>query len=318
MLKFLLKDNVLLLVFIPFLIVTYLFLNESYSYFENKQHLNLGFWGDFSIQKIENYFIVLNVLTLSINAFLINFLFNKNGFYEKNSYIIAFLYVILLSYYQTFYILDGLLISQTFFILALNQIFKLDYNTEGKKVCFNVGFLVGISSTFFPPALLSLPILWMMVTRIRPLVFRELSLVFIGMLTPMIYAISYNYIFLKKIVIKILNSTDPYSQKEIVFLISLVLFSILVLISFIGIRAKSSKSSIRFRKNISILNLYLVFGIILGVLDWIFYQQYEWFCFIVIPIVLYLPFSYYMLKNAFISQLLFYVIFIFSVIKFFI
>lgn len=317
MLKFLLKDQLLILVILPALILAYLLINQQTQYFEVKSVLNFGLWGAFSLKSIENYFTYISGLVVLINAYLLNSIFNKNGFYEKNSYIIAVLYVILLSYYHTFYVIDGLLLSQTFIILGLFQLFNLDYSADARRIAFNVGFLIGLGVTLFPPLLIILPFLWFMFTRVRPFIFRELFLTAIGLSVPLIYALSYNYINFRKVEFQIIKPTETYSQKELIFLISLVLFSILVLSSIFGIQAKSRKSSIRFRKNIAILITLLLTGITLGILDWVLFKQYEWFCFIVIAISLFLPFSYYNSRFKFISYLLFYMTLLFSILKFY-
>lgn len=318
MLKFLLKDQLVILFLLPLLVFAYLLINRQTQYFEVKSVLNFGLWGVFTLKSIENYFTYLSGLVVLINAYLLNNIFNKNAFYEKNSYIIAVLYVILLSYYHTFYVFDGLLLSSCFVILALFQLLKLDYNTDARKNTFNAGFLIGFAVTLFPPLLIIFPFLWLMITRIRPFVFRELFLTIIGAGVPLIYAISYNYVCFKRVDFQIIKSTELYTQKKIIFLISLVLFSILVIGSIFGIQAKSTKSSIRFRKNITMLIILLIFGIVLGLIDWIIFRQYEWFCFIVIAIALFLPFSYYNNRFKFISYLLFYVTLLFSVLKFYI
>lgn len=318
MLKFLLKDQLLILVLLPLLVLAYLLINQQTQYFEVKSVLNFGLWGSFTLKSIEHYFTYISGLLVLINAYLLNNIFNKNGFYEKNSYIIAVLYVILLSYYHTFYVIDGLLLSQSFIILALFQLFKLDYSTDARRIAFNVGFLIGIGVTLFPPLLVILPFLWFMITRIRPFIFRELFLTIIGVGVPLIYAVSYNYIYFRKVEFQIIKSTESYTQKEFIFLGSLILFSILVLSSIFGIQAKSRKSSIRFRKNIAMLVTLLVLGIALGTVDWVVFKQYEWFCFIVIAIVLFLPFSYYNSRFKFVSYLLFYVTLLFSILKFYI
>jgi hypothetical protein len=317
MLKFLLKDQLLILVLLPVLVLVYLIVNQQTQYFEVKSILNFGLWGSFPLKSIENYFTYISGIVVVLNAYLLNYLFNKNNFYEKNSYIIAVLYVVLLSYYHTFYVVDGLLISQSFIILTLFQLFNLDYSVDARKISFNVGFLIGIAVTLFPPILLIMPFLWFMITRVRPFIFREWLLSIFGLCVPLLYAILYNFIYFDTLEFQLIKATESYTQKEIIFLVSLILFSILLLNSIFGIRTKSRKSSIRFRKNMAMLTALLVLGIVLGVMDWLVFMQYEWFCFIVIPIALFLPFSYYNNRFKFISYLLFYITIIFSILKFY-
>jgi hypothetical protein len=318
MLKWFLKDQLLILILIPILAFAYIFINENVNYFEIKPIINLGFWGTYSIKLFNNYFIYINVLIITFNSYLLNFIFNSNSFYEKNSYVVALLYLVLLSFYHSFYIFDGLLLAQTFIILGLYQLLKLDYNEDGRKKVFNIGIFIGLAGTIFTPILFYLPLIFIMITRIRPFIFRELFLTLIGSIIPLIYVISFNFIFDNKINLFLIQASESYSQKEIIFLSSLILFSLLLIMSLIGINTKAQKSSIRFRKNITILFLFLISGIGLGIINWIFFQQYEWFCFIVFPISLFLPFSYLNNRFKMVSTILFYITFSISVIKFFI
>ncbi len=318
MLRLFLGNQLFVLFLIPFLVFAYLFCNHSIGYFEYTTSLDLGFWGLVKVKEIANYLPWLSGILICLNAYILNYFFNSNGFYEKNSYIVSLLYVILLSYYRSFYYADGLLLAQTFILLAIMLIFKLEYNSDGRKISFNFGFFFGIAVTFHPALIFILPFLWIMMTRIRPFVFREIILVLFGMIIPILYSLLLAFYVNKEINFNFIESTKRYSQKELIFLVSLVLFALLLLSSWIGIRNKTAKSSIRFRKNTQVLYLFFWFSFALGIVDWVFYQQYEWFCYSVIPIALFLPFSYLNVKSKFIPYLLFYSIFIFSVIKFFI
>jgi hypothetical protein len=318
MLRIFLGNQIAVLFLIPLIVIVYLFSNHYFAYFEYTTSLDLGLWGLIKVKLIENYLPWLSGILVCLNAYILNYFFNTNGFYDKNSYVVSLLYVILLSYYRSFYYADGLLLAQTFILLGLNVLFKLEYNADGKKLAFNFGFFFGLAATFHPALIFILPFLWLMMTRIRPFVFREVILVLMGLIVPLIYALLLAFYVNKEINFNFIESTKRYTQKELIFLVSLVLFAILLFTSWIGVRNKTMKSSIRFRKNSHILYWFLVFSILLGTIDWIFYQQYEWFSYSVIPLALFLPFSYLSVKFTAISYLLFYVTILFSVIKFFI
>lgn len=318
MLRIFLGNQLLVLFLIPLFVATYLFFNFRFDYFEYTSSLDLGFWGLVKFKLIENYLPWLSGVFVCLNAYFLNYFFNTNGFYEKNTYLVSLLYVILFSYYRSFYYADGLLFAHTFILLGLNILFKLEYNQDGKKIAFNFGFFFGLAISFHPALIFILPFLWIMMARIRPFVFRESVLVVLGLIVPLVYVLLLAFYVNKEINFNFIESTKRYTQKEVIFLISLGLFAILLFTSWIGVRNKTQKSSIRFRKNSQILNWFLAFTFLLGTIDWVFYQQYEWFCYSVIPIALFLPFSYLNVKYIFVSKALFYITLLFSVIKFFI
>ncbi|MES2588064.1 MAG: DUF6427 family protein [Bacteroidota bacterium] len=317
-LRLFLGNQLAVLFLIPLVVFGYLFCNHSIGYFEYTSSLDLGLWGLVKVKEIANYLPWLSGILVCLNAYLLNFFFNRNGFHEKNSYVVSLLYVILMSYYRSFYYADGLLLAHTFILIAFMLIFQLEYNQEGRKLSFNFGFFFGVAITFHPALIFILPFVWLMMTRIRPFVFREAILVCFGMAVPILYSLILAFYVNKEINFNFIESTKRYTQKELIFLVSLVLFALLLITSWVGIRNKTLKSSIRFRKNTQVLYLFLWFSIGLGTVDWIFYQQYEWFCYSTLPIALFLPFSYLNVKYTFISDILFYTVFGFSVIKFFI
>ena len=91
----------------------------------------------------------------------------------------------------------------------------------------------------------------------------------------------------------ILETAANYSQKQIIFLISMVLFSASAVLSVIGTRMKNSKSSIRFKKLTAIIYLNMVGGIVLGTVEIIKLGQYESFSVAMIALSLFLPFSFF-------------------------
>lgn len=319
MIKFFLDNRRIALLILPFFIAGYIVLNSYLNYFmiPTQVELDLGFWGMSSFPNFEGYQYLAGIVVY-INAVLLNNLFNINSFYEKNSYIISLLYVMLMSFYHSFYEIDGVIIAHFFSILSLYQLFKLESNTDGRKTVFNSGLLLGIASTFHPPLIFTAPILWIMITRIRPFIFRETILATAGFITPLLYGFYSVFIRKNEINWNFIETAVNYEQKQLIFLISLILFFVVSLLSIWGIRIKNKKSSIRFRKLTGIIYLKLLSGLILGTLEIIFLNQYEWYSFSVISLALFFPFSFFNKSTNAFASFFFYVIFIFSIAKFFI
>lgn len=322
MIRFFLGNQLVVLLFLPLVIAGYIILNSGLwnsetIFFEFSDFIDLGLWGrfrepDFYWMKFAPGVVVL------INALLLNFLFNTNTFYEKNSYIVSLLYVVLMSFYHSFYQIDGVLIAHFLLILSLFQLFRLENNLDGRKIAFNAGFLSGLAASFHPPLIFTLPILWMMITRIRPFVFRETLLSTVGFVVPLIYGFIFVFWNENQINWNFIETTINYTQKQIIFLSSMVLFVISALLSLLGMRIKNAKSSIRFRKLTSIIFLFLFIGVGLGTVEILFLDQYEWFSFGMISLALFLPFSFFHKSTQVFATILFYATFLFSIAKFFI
>lgn len=315
-------NNVIALILLPFLIAGYILLNQGFlgftnDFFELSSTIDLGLWGGVPSPPSIWVRIVSGAIIL-LNALGLNYLFNANVFYEKNTYIVSLLYVILMSFYHSFYQLDGVIIAQSFLILTLFQLFRLENNADGRATSFNAGFFFGIAASFHPSLIFVFPILWFMILRIRPFVLREMLLALVGFAVPLIYGFSYTLWKEEQINWNFIETSINYSQKQLIFLSSMALFIVAGLLSLYGLSTRNITSSIRFRKLTSIVLMFLLIGIGLGVIEIIFLKQYEWFSFTTISLALFLPFSFFYKSTQLFARMLFYVIFLFSIFKFFI
>ena len=137
------------LLFLPVLAAVYIALNVYFPYFQPEESAHFGFWGNFLSQSnwISQFLAPLLVLA---EAVLINSLFNRNEFMERNTYTPALLYVTCMSVFHCFYFLDGFAIAQFSVVMAVHQLFRLYQNEDGRRHVFNVGFWLGIACTFHP------------------------------------------------------------------------------------------------------------------------------------------------------------------------
>ena len=317
MIRLFLGNQLLVLLFLPFIVVGFAVLNYFTNYFEVLPVIDLGFWGKHSFYAVNTLYVLTSLLVL-INAVLANYLFNKNEFHDRNTYIIALFYVVLISFFHSAYQLDGILIAHFFLIIALFQMFRLENNADGRKWCFNTGLFLGIAGTFHPPLLGILPFLWLMILRIRPFVFREFLLSTLGFLLPLIYA--YVYITVNKHLIwsDFINIKTGDIQSNLVFWLIIAFFSILAFVSLITISYKTSKSSLRFKKLISILNLIMVVSILMGIVEFSGWGHFEWFSYFSIPLSFFMPFLFFSKSSSLVGNLLFYGMFSICIVKIFI
>ena len=327
MIRIFLGNQLLVLFLLPLVIGGYIMLNSGMLssetiFFEISQEVDLGLWGSFTLGNPNksgfNWLQFIPGVFVFLNALLLNFLFNINTFYDKNTYVVSLLYTVLMSFYHSFYQIDGVLIAHSFLILSLFQLFELENNLDGRKIAFNAGFLYGCAASFHPPLIFGFPMIWFMLTRIRPFVFRETFLSTIGFITPLIYGFMMILWNKNQINWNFIETSVNYTQKQFLFLISMALFAFSALLSLWGIRIKNAKSSIRFRKLTAIIFLLLFIGVGLGTVEILFLKQYEWFSFGMIALVLFLPFSFFYKATQMFATILFYTTFLFSIAKFFI
>jgi hypothetical protein len=98
----------------------------------------------------------------------------------------------------------------------------------------------------------------------------------------------------------------------------MVVFSILLTLSFFSLSARLQKSSIRLKKQIHIIWVLIVLAVFLGVVDFLFFKQIERFSLLMIPLSILLSYSFYHKNYGIVSTVVFYLTMLYSVLKFFI
>ncbi len=317
MVKLFLGNRAGVLLLIPILIYGYFLLNQQTNYYTYKTISNFGFWGE-SLILLPNIAAISSAILICFNAFGISWIYNTNEFFERNSYMSSLLYVVLLSFYHSFYSIDGLLIAHSCIIVMLFQFFKLNQNKDGRRNVFNGLFFAGIAATFHPPMIVVFPFILIMVWNVRPFVFREALLGLVAFIIPLIYAGTYLWYSGNVLEFKVLEQTTNYTNKQTDFLVTAVLFTLLFLLSIVSIRGRMQTSSIRLKKLVRILYWLLFIGLLFGVVDFLIYKQIERFSFLMLPLSFFLAFSFIHKTFGMMASILFYLTFAYSIIKFFI
>jgi len=316
MLKLFLSNRVFVVVLIPIHILVYLGLSLYTHQTETNAILNLGFFGLF---KSTTYIVAgVSFAFILVNALSLNFLFNKNEFYDRNMYAPSLLYVVLMSFYHSFYTMDGLLISHTFLILCVMQLFLLKQNEDGRKIVFNAAFFAGLAAVVHPPIILILPLLFFMMWFIRPFVLRESLLLITGFGIPLLYSAVYLVWLNTTIDIELIKQTTIYSDNLLNFYISFAVLTIFFLLGIVGVRQKMQKSAIRFKKFVWILWMLTLLGLLLGMVDFLWLGQLERFSIVLIPLCFFLPYTFVSKSWSSVGSFIFYLTLLYSFIKFFV
>ena len=310
------QNNPYILAFIPVTVIVLLILNMLFPYHLVENEVSFGLWGTLPGGKpILNALFSGTLITLS--AIAINALFNRNEFAEKNNFLPAILYVVYTSFFHSFYYIDGLVITQLFFILIIRQLLRLRQKDDGRKIVFNAGFLFGVACTFFPLFLFGLPFIFLIVWISRPFILRESALLLVGALLPFIYALVYLTFFQINIDIESFNS----SSKEVFVIDMWLIIGSLFLFFFMGIGTLLStmaSSSIRLKKVFRMILLFTVLTFGLFLLDALTYKKIQVLSLLFIPVAFVIPYSFGEAKLNKGASVVFYILFIFAITKFFV
>jgi hypothetical protein len=277
---------------------------------------SFGFWGDL-LNENELWGRIAAPGLILLNAILLNNLFNRNGFMEKNNYLSSLLYVVCKSFFHSFYFLSGFGLAETFLVLALYQFYKLDQNTDGRKAVFNASFLIGLGATFYPMMITCIPFLFWMIWVLRPFVFRESALAVVGFALPLVYGGFYGSFY----GISLNGDSFTSSSHELAFPDIFVIGGGIVVLTFAGIVPllhKLGQSSIRLKKLFRLNLLLSLYIALLASLEFFAYRKIEAISLLTGVLILFLPYAFGEGKLRSLPSFVFYLIFFFSVSKFFI
>jgi len=316
MIRLFFENNILVLFSLPFIIGIYFLLNFQTGNYLQSLTPDFGLWNIFFVG---NSIILkfLSFIIININALVLNRIFNKNEFLEKNSYVVALLYVVTMSFYNSFYTLDGLLLAHLFIILMFLQFLQIKQNIDARNLVFNGCFFAGIAATFHPPIIFGLPFFISMILIAKPFILREFLIGIIGFGIPL----AYGFIFLW--LENDSRSFSFFSQSKLVklhidFVITLIIIGILLSLSIFSLSARLQKSSLRLKKQIRIIWIFILLSIILGSINFFYFLQIEDFSLLMIPLSILLSYSFLNKDNGIVAAIVFYLTIFYSVIKFFI
>ena len=304
------------LVLLPILVVIYALLNLLFNYHVSSPISGFGFYGELLAE--ESIFSqILAPLLILLNALLLNTIFNRNGFMEKNNFLPALLYVVGKSYFHSYYFINGFGLAETFMILAFMQVFKLDQNSDGRKAVFNAAFFAGLAASFYPVLILFVPFLFLIVWILRPFILRESALLAVGFLIPLIYAGCYSTLF----GVPIRGSSFTGFPTEWKFPDLYVIAGGLLLLGFAAISPiaqKFGQTSIRLKKLFRVIAWMLLFYTLLSGLELLFLRKLDAPSFIIGWSAFFLSYGFGLKQVRQFPTFVFYLLLIFSVGKFFV
>lgn len=316
MVKLFLGNRSSALLLLPILVAMYSLVNFFHPYHAPILHSGFGFYGEWITEESLASRILAPFLIL-LNAALINAIFNRNGFMEKNNYLPALLYVVGKSYFHSFYFFNAVGVAETLLVLAFLHVFRLDQNLDGRKSVFNAAFFIGLAASIYPMLFLFVPALFFIIWVLRPFIFRESALTAVGFLIPLLYAGSFSTWF----GVPIRGETLMGATGEWKFPDLYVIGGGIALLLFAGagvIRQKLGQSSIRLKKLFRILFWTLFFFVLLGALEILLLKRIDTLSFVVGWTVFLITYSFGVKNLRQFPTIIFYLILIFSVGKFFI
>lgn len=292
----------------------YVGLNFYFPYHLPEEGAHFGFWGDFLPQTSWISQILAPAFVFG-EALLINSLFNRNDFLDRNTFTPALLYFTLMSAFHCFYFLDGFGVAQFCVIIALHQLYQLYQNEDGRRQVFNIGFWLGVACTFHPVLVLLLVVAFWLVWVIRPFVMRESILMVVGFLIPLMYGGFYSAWAGIKIQNEQITASSLELNIEDVIVIGGLTF-LFILLSLGTITRKFQQSSIRLKKLFRIILILINTTLLLTIFEYFFFHKKEALAMVFIPLMFVLPYAFGFKKLRDVTTIAFYFLLLFSLGRF--
>lgn len=258
---------------------------------------------------------VFAVAFLTLNGIVVNGIFNRNEFYTKNTYLPSIIYVIIACLFPFSVLFNGEALAHTFVILMISQLFRLKQNEDGRSASFFSAFYLAVAATLNPIYILMLPVLWISIARIRPIIIREYALTVLGVVVPMLYLFYVNPEFHKSLFV--FDAKLEYNQfNGFLLWILYATVTILLSLSYKRILARLPTSTLRYKRLLSVVVFVFSYVIITGVGTTYLYNTSYYFAAGAIVCALILPYSYFEKPMKNLAAPLFYLLVVVNTMKF--
>ncbi len=199
---------------------------------------------------------LIGLLLVIGEAFLLNFIVNENEVLEKQNYLPALFYIVFMSNNNAMLTLHPLLFGNLFILLAFHKLLSSYRKDNAFSQAFDAGLLISISTLFYFPFVVFLPLLGLALIIIRPFNWREWIISFFGAVIPYLFVITFyfwndrlDYLFYDKMFYQFIRE-KPIVDFPMTFYFMLgigwmvILFSIFKIILGVGIGSQRTKKSI--------------------------------------------------------------------------
>ena len=254
---------------------------------------------------------IMGVILLVLQALLFNKMIIEHHLLASKTYVPALIYILLMSCTPTLLFAHPALFSNFFLIIALNRLFAT-YRAESvfTKV-YDAGLYTGLASLFYLPALFMLPFLWVALAILRPFVWREWVISFMGLVTPYFFVFTYYYWFSE---LDVMAGFFEVNESLATNVQITVTHSIFVLAAGAGagllmgiktLRKELASSVVKVKNFYVVLNCFLIFSIIPVAVN--FNLQLFNFAAAGIPVSIYLSNFFSKTKHPVVEEIVFYI-----------
>ena len=150
-------------------------------------------------QRFEYFSSFCVLLLLFVQAILINMIAIKQKLFTKTNYLPGMCFLLFASIFISRIKMSDALIVNTILIWILSKLCVLQNAVKAKTLLFNIGFIFGIATLTFQPAIFFIILLFFALLLTRPFRLTEWIILVIGTITPYYFLESWLFLTGKKI-----------------------------------------------------------------------------------------------------------------------
>ncbi|MCC6251244.1 MAG: hypothetical protein IT238_02140 [Bacteroidia bacterium] len=253
--------------------------------------------------------IVALVLIIS-QAAILNLILNTFELMVEKTIFPGIIYCLLMSSSKPLLQFYPLLFANFFILLALLRIAQSYRVDVAFSHIFDASFFISIASLFYFPAVVIYPLVWVTLIVIRPFVWREWIISFIGLISPYLFVFTYyfwmnkiNFLLYDKIFYPSTDSLFLMEYQQLSFIVVNAVILLLTVISLIQITKGWPVNTI-FARNYLVVILWLL---VLSVLSYLMAPAYniKYLVIAAIPLAIFIANFFISSKRKIIADLLF-------------
>ncbi len=271
--------------------------------------INPNFFSKIIYDSVGTDGLIANLVALLLvftQAFILNKIVVSNKMRRTATYFPAVTYVLIASAIPEFLVLHPLHFANTFFIIAISQLFKSYRKYEVASELFNIGLCIAVSSMFYFSMNIFILFAILGLTIIRSFNLRELFIIFIGFIVP--YFLAGTYLFWTDSFDQFRNIWANFYFFDFNFTwntatyMELGWLSFIILLSIVNFQAFYYKTNIQIQKYINMV----YWALFIGFLSFIYQGNVTTGHLLILapPLAIFLAFSLLKIKNAAVAEFL--------------
>ena len=218
---------------------------------------------------------ILTVLFLIANSALINFEFSKSQLSSKITYVPALFYLVLISF-KVYILFEPYLILHTVLLLLFRLLMTLEQNSPSLNIAFKSALLIGVLTCFSLYYFVLVIVLYVALSTIKSFYWREWVLPIIGLVIPLLYLFSAQFIFENQVNFGDFKGRFQFqNQFQLIDYIKIGCFLLMTILSISSLLKFYAKNSVINKKRMTILFVFTIMTIIVGLIAFYLFNMVD-------------------------------------------